>query len=163
MTKSEVLHFMKKIKSYYQNFAIEDYILDEWYDRLKPYSIEDVYKKLDEHLNGNYQNEIPKLHFITKFLKTPAEKSEEKIVIRCAFCGKSIELEKHERHLTRHNSITYIKRNERRIGKVFDETKMYELTEVEFDRLYKKILEALYVVSKDEKEKEILEKIIFVR
>lgn len=164
MTKTEVLHFMKKIKSYYQNFAIEDYILDEWYDRLKPYSIEDVYKKLDEHLKGEYKNEIPKLHFITRYLKTPTEKvAAERILIKCAYCGEVIELEKHDRHLARHNSIAYIKRNEGRIGKDFNEEKMYNLTEVEFDRLYKRFLESLYVVSIDGKEKDILEKIICVR
>lgn len=164
MTKTEVLHFMKKIKSYYQNFAIEDYILDEWYDRLKPYNIEDVYKKLDEHLTGKYQNDIPKLHFITRYLKTPKEKyQEQNIIVRCSVCNELVELQRHDRHLARHNSIFYIKKNEHRIGKTFDETKMQDLTEVEFDRLYKKFLEELYVVSTNEPEKERIEKVIFVR
>ena len=36
MNKIETFHFMEKIKAYYQNFIIEDYVVNEWADKLKP-------------------------------------------------------------------------------------------------------------------------------
>ena len=50
MTKVEVIHFMEKIKAYYSNFSMKDYVVNEWYDKLKQYDVDDVYQKLDEHL-----------------------------------------------------------------------------------------------------------------
>lgn len=162
MTKSETIHFLQKIKAYYQNFIIEDYVVNEWADRLKPYSVDDVYRKFDEHLKGEKKNEIPKIHFITKFLKTPEQKvSSEKINIRCSVCGDIVELAEHDKHLARHNSIIYIKQNENRIGKTFNESKLFEASDTEFDRFYQKFLQELYVISKNQEEKDRLEQIIF--
>lgn len=163
MTKSEVVHFMNKIKSYYQNFSTEDYVVDEWYDRLKRYNIDDVYRKFDDHLNGKYRNDIPKLHFITRYLQTPEQKKENKnIQIKCNVCGQVVPLEKHDRHVARHNSIAYIKRNEKKVGQVFDKARMYELTEIEFDRFYNQFLDVLYPKTIGE-ERERLEKIKFTK
>lgn len=162
MTRSETIHFLQKIKSYYQNFIIEDYVVNEWADRLKPYSADDVYRKFDEHLNGERKNEIPKIHFITRFLKTPEQKKASgKINIRCSVCGSIVDLSEHGKHLARHNSIAYIKQNEKRIGKVLNEDKLFEANDAEFDRLYQKFLEEIYVISKSQSEKERIEKIIF--
>ena len=35
MTKDELRGFMKKIKANYQEFSIEEYVVNEWYNRLK--------------------------------------------------------------------------------------------------------------------------------
>ena len=92
MTKKEVEKFLLKIKSYYQNFSIENYIVDEWYLSLKKYDAIDVYRKLDLHLNGEYADRLPQLHFITKYLKTSADKQKvEKRFCNCRVCGKLYE------------------------------------------------------------------------
>ena len=164
MTKPEVLNFMKKIKSYYQNFVIEDYVLDEWFNKLKQFNTNDVYKRLDVHLNGEFQKMPPQLHFITKYLKTPSQKAkEEKILIRCGVCNSILELEKNDAHLSRHNSIRYIKCKEHHFQKRFDEKKLFELSDEDFEKFYDKFLEMLYTLAIDYDEKERLEKIIFVR
>lgn len=162
MTRKEVISFMEKIKAYYQTFSMENYVINEWYDKLKDYDSGDVLNKLSEHLNGDYKNEVPKLHFITKYLKTPQEKArDEELKIRCMYCNEIIPFEENDKHLARHNSIIYIKSQEARIGKSLNEEKMMLASEEEFERLYKKFLEELYVVSQDQAEKERLEKIIF--
>lgn len=148
MNKIETFHFMEKIKAYYQNFSIEKYVLNEWADKLKPYDINDVYRKLDEHLNGEYKNEIPKLHFITKYLKTPTEKQKTRFFqVLCPNCGGRVNLNDYTSHISRHNSIFYIKKNESRIGKRFDEDKLFKLSDEEFSKLYDCFLEKLYDVS----------------
>ena len=58
------------------------------------YSKEDVLKKFDEHLNGEYALEPPKLHFITKYLNTEEAKQRygEDYIVRCDLCGKQVYL-----------------------------------------------------------------------
>ena len=74
MTKAETISFIKKIKAYYPVFKLEEEGVDEWASRLKPYSKDDILRKFEEHLKGEYALEPPKLHFLTKFLKTEEEK-----------------------------------------------------------------------------------------
>lgn len=162
MTKQEVIHFMEKIKAHYQSFSMESYVINEWYDKLKHYEINDVYKKLDDHLKGEYQNEIPKLHYITKYLQTPTEKKDSEIIkVRCERCGKTILLQEHDLHLARHNSVDYIKKNESNINRSFDKEKLLNATQVEFDRLYDKFIEELYEYTRDLDEKKRLKNIIY--
>ena len=74
MEKKQVIEFMDRIKSHYQEFIIDDFKIKEWYDELKDYSYEDVNKKLDEHLRSEqYGNFIPKVYFLTKFLTKEKE------------------------------------------------------------------------------------------
>ena len=100
MTKAEVNSFIKKIKAYYPYFSIDNEdMLDEWATRLKPYDKEDVYRKLEEHLQGDRAEDIPKLHFITRYLKTIEEKEKAKddYLIRCNLCGKEMYLSHYDK------------------------------------------------------------------
>lgn len=104
MTKQETITFIKKIKAYYPIFKLEEDAIDEWANRLKPYDYEDVLLKLEEHLSGEKSEEPPKLHFITRYLKTKEEKEKYKgdYLIRCNLCGR-------EMYLTEYNSTHYDK------------------------------------------------------
>ena len=105
MTKAEVNSFIKKIKAYYPYFSIDnEEMLDEWATRLKPYDKEDVYRKLEEHLNGERADDIPKLHFITRYLMTIEEKEryKEDYLIRCNLCGRVM-------YLTEYDNVHYEK------------------------------------------------------
>lgn len=166
MTKKEVSDFMEVIKAYYQNFSLEDYVVKEWYSKLKEFDYEDALEKLDEHLNGEYKNEIPKLHFLTKYLKTAEEKAKgQNMKVRCPYCDKVIEYDNDilDNHLARHSSVDYIKRKEYRIGKCLSEEKLVSASQEDFDRIYNKFLEELYVVSDNVLEKKMLERIIFTK
>lgn len=94
MTKAETIKFMKKIKSYYPNFSIEDYVIEEWVERLKDYELKDLLEKFEQHLNGEYALEPPKLHFLIKYLKTKEEKEKTShdYLIRCILCGEEMYL-----------------------------------------------------------------------
>lgn len=94
MKKSETISFIKKIKAYYPIFKLEEEAIDEWANRLKPYSNDDVLRKFEEHLKGEYALEPPKLHFITKFLRTEEEKerASHDYLIRCNLCGQEMYL-----------------------------------------------------------------------
>lgn len=99
MTTTDVQNFIKKIKVYYPYFSVDSAeALDEWNEKLKPYDADDVYRKLEEHLNGDRADEIPKLHFITKYLKTSEEKerAQNDYLVRCNLCGREMYLEEYD-------------------------------------------------------------------
>lgn len=100
MTKTEVLRFLNRIKAYYYNFSLEDIVKDEWVDKLKPYGKEDVEAKFEEHLKGEYALEPPKLHFLTRYLKTEEEKARtsDDYLIRCNLCGNEMYLSEYEKN-----------------------------------------------------------------
>lgn len=164
MNKLETLHFMKKIKAYYQNFSIEEYIVDEWADKLKKYDINDVYQKLDQHLNGEYKNEIPKLHFITKYLKSADEKKDiNDIYFKCARCNKNIALADHSNHVARHNAIDYIQSRCYLINREYNYEELLNIPQNEFDNLYDLFIEQIYEKVPDENEKQRLKNIILLK
>lgn len=162
MNKAELKGFMQKIKANYQEFSIEKYVVDEWYNKLKDFDLEDVNKKLEKHLHGEYRRMIPRLSFIVDGLKTPAQKETEQIIrVKCGYCGSALELKDLDRHIARHNSIEYIKSREHYLGQENDANELMNLTEVYFQRFYKQFLESLYCVIEDGDEKDRIEKLIF--
>lgn len=164
MTREEILDFMTKVKAHYQEFSTEDYVVKEWYEKLKPYDIEDVEKKFEQHLNSEYRKTIPRLFAIADGLKTPEQKQKSKTIrVRCQYCNKIFELEQYDSHIARHNSIFYIKSKEHYLGQNYNEEKMLNAYQVHFDRFYDKFLEDLYCKLEDGEEKERIEKIIFAR
>lgn len=164
MNKVELKGFMQKIKANYQEFSIEEYVINEWYRKLKDFDIEDVEKKLEQHLNGEYRKMIPRLSFIASGLKTPAQKiASQEIIIRCHVCGEKINLKQLDRHLSRHNSVAYIKSREHYLGQDNDADDLMNLTEVYFQKFYKNFLENLYCVIEEGDEKDRIEKLIFDR
>lgn len=142
MQKLEVINFMKKIKAYYQTFSMEDFVIKEWQDRLKPYDIEDVYVKLDQHLKGDQKDQIPKLHYITKFLKTPEEKKRAKCndyLIRCNLCGQEMRLSEYDnKHFDKCNSINYLLRIMKNKGIKVEYEDLEQLDDIKFQKVYEK-------------------------
>lgn len=100
MTKQEIKDFIKKISVYYPYFKIDsEEAMNEWESKLKDYDNEDVLRKLEEHLAGERADEPPKLHFITKYLKTKEEKEKmgNDYIIRCNLCGREMYLSEYDR------------------------------------------------------------------
>ena len=162
MNKTELKGFMEKIKANYQEFSIEGYVVNEWYKKLKKFDVDDVEKKLEQHLNGEYRRMIPRLNFIVSGLKTPEQKiASQNIIIRCHVCGKKIDLKNFDRHLSRHNSVAYIKSREHYLNQKSDVDELMNMTEVYFQKFYKLFLENLYCVIEECDEKTRIEKLIF--
>lgn len=153
MTKTETISFMQKIKSYYQEFIIEDYVINEWYEKLKPFDLDDVLARLDKHLNGEYQKKLPRLNYFVNGLKTPEEKAKTSVVkIRCSHCNKVIGLDELDGHTARHNSIAYIKSREKLLNKSFNEQKLLDAEEGKFEKFYYDFIVELYCVLPDSSE-----------
>lgn len=153
MTKQEVVTFLERIKANYQSFPQEGYVLNEWYERLKDYDKEDVYKKFEEHLNGELSSQIPKIHFITKFLKKSADKGKEQgYKVICSYCKKALPLSEYQKHMERHNSIEYMKLHSK-MFKTFNEEKLLKMPEEDFKKIYDQWIEKLCEVLMNKEDK----------
>lgn len=110
MTYSDTKEVLRRIKSNYQSFVNDDYVLKEWYKELKDYDIEDVMNKLEEHMrSADYGSTIPKLYFLTKYLKKSNEKGlTEKYNICCKFCNRYVPQDIFNKHYERCLDIDFI-------------------------------------------------------
>lgn len=162
MTRPEVLELMHRIKANYQEFALEDYVINEWYEKLNPFDLEDVLKRLDKHLEGEYQKKLPRLNYFVNGLKTPEQKSKaNSFKIRCRECEKVVPLDDLDSHTARHNSIVYIKNREHCLDKTFNEEKLLNASDGDFEEFYYKFIVELYCVLPNElEEKQRLETIL---
>lgn len=144
MTKQEVVTFLERIKANYQSFLQTPYVLEEWYDRLKDYDKEDVYKKFEDHLNGELSSQIPKAHFITRYLTKSSDKGKENNYrVICGNCKKVLLLSEYQKHMERHNSIEYMKIHSDMFS-VFNEEKLLKIPEEDFKKIYDPWIEKLY-------------------
>ena len=144
MTKQEVITFLERIKANYQSFLQTPYVLEEWYDRLKDYDKEDVYKKFEDHLNGELSSQIPKAHFITRYLTKSSDKGKENNYrVICGNCKKVLQLSEYQKHMERHNSIEYMKIHSDMFS-VFNEEKLLKMPEEDFKKIYDPWIEKLY-------------------
>lgn len=153
MTKAETINFMERIKSHYQEFIVDDFKIKEWHSKLKDYDLEDVNKKLDEHLNSEvYGDNIPKLYYLTKFLKT----TEEKKIVRhytlvCPQCRKELREIDFEPHYRRCGAaLTIVKDFRKYLGRELSKSKIMELSDEKFEKLYMEYVDRMLECDKVE-------------
>lgn len=164
MTRDETKSFMKRIKQHYQEFTIDNYKLEEWHRELKKYDFEDVNKKFEEHLqNETYGRDIPKIYFLTKYIKTIEEKEKAKQTIaktRCFLCGKEMMNSEFDKHFDRCSSVDYFIRKYKQIyGEELEREKLMKMSDEAFDRNYEKLLNQVMKTSTDENE---IKRIIYI-
>lgn len=160
MEKKQVIKFMQRIKSHYQEFIVDDFKIDEWYKELKDYTEEDVNKKLDQHLNSEqYGSMIPRVNFLTKYLTKEKDKGKQLIGSKqCHICMKFINLEEFEKHFDRCSSVDYLnRRNIQYFNKPIDKEKYMTMEQKEFDEKYNKMCYYIFEHTQDVREKYCLE------
>lgn len=110
MERKDTMNFMQRIKSYYQEFAIDDFKIEEWHNQLKDYDTEDVNKRLDKHLKSElYGDNPPKLNYILAgIIKTEEKDKVRRYNIQCANCGKILDYFNYDEHIRRCNAIDYV-------------------------------------------------------
>lgn len=164
MTRPEVTKFLEKIKAHYQSFFIEaDYVVDEWLSSLKDYDKEDVYRKFEEHLKGDFNSQIPKMHFLTRYLTKSSDKGKENNYrVICSYCKKVLPLSEYQKHMERHNSIEYMKLHSKMFT-ILNEEKLLKMPEVLFKEKYDEFIEKLCEVLMNKEEKTQSEKEEFQR
>lgn len=161
MEKKQVINFMQRIKSHYQEFIIDDYKIEEWYNELKDYSMEDVMNKLEQHLRSEeYGSQIPKVYFLTKYLTKEKDKGKSiKGKIECIICHNFIDITDWDKHFDRCSSVDYLNRkNIQYFNKSIDKEKYMNMDLREFNEKYNKMSYYVFEKTKDIEEKHNLEK-----
>ena len=156
MELKEVSMLLKRIKSHYQEFIVDDFKVNEWYKELKDYSIDDVMEKLEQHFRSEqYGNQIPKVYFLTKYLTKEQDKNKQlKGSQQCHICHKFINLEEFENHFDRCSSVDYLnRRNIQYFDKPIDKEKYMNMDQRDFEEKYNKMCYYIYENTKDQREK----------
>lgn len=161
MESTDTKRFLKKIKAYYSNFNIDDFdVVNEWIEVLKPYSEEDVLKEFQKHLNSEYGNSIPKLHFLTKYLLTENQKQKRENTYeyyRCNICGASVHKQDFKEHMERCDSVEYLDGLAQKIkGTGLDKNVLRQMSKDKFLTFYWKCCNSAYERMEDGLEKKVL-------
>lgn len=137
MTRIETKDMLLRIQVYYQEFKVDDRVLDEWYKQLQAYDLNDVSEKLEIHLKSeNYGNFPPKVFNLIRGLKTidEKEKTPQDYEVRCDLCGKWTWLSKYQEH---HDKCLAIKSLQRVLKEdngedvSYEEIAQYDLSTIE--------------------------------
>lgn len=166
MELKDVKMVLKRIQVNYPNFVLDGYVQSEWYRELKDYCLEDVMQKLEQHFRSEqYGNSIPKVYFLTKYLKKANEKKEidkEKILTICPLCGETISLAEFDKHHDRCCSIDYLNRKSIKLyNKEINKEKYKNMSEEEFYNIYDKFIKIVYESAENIKEKNAIKKYIY--
>ena len=162
MTIEDTKEFMKRIKQHYQEFSVDNYKIDEWYRELKNYDLEDLDRKLEDHLKSEqWGQSIPKLYFLTKYLMTSEEKKSTKtFLVSCPNCQKVINYNNWDKHIERCNSVEYLnKQSIRFFGKEIDRDKYMTMSDENFEEKYLMTLDLIKEKGNDEVEKKRIKNI----
>ena len=111
MNKAETKKLTNLIKGYYNaQFFIDDYVLEAWYEQLKPYELEDAIEHIKEYLKQN-PDTPPKPHTFTRGLLTPEEKRKYRnsdYTVACQLCGRWMPLQEYDSHYDKCLDIEYL-------------------------------------------------------
>jgi hypothetical protein len=144
----------------YTSEELKTKFLNDFEKKYSKYDYSEVNTKLDQHLRSEqYGQNIPKLYFLTKNLITLEEKENhsEHIVI-CPICRQRMRFEGYSKHFERCSSIEYLEIQAKKYDlKNFDKSGLRKMTQVEFDRIYDKVLEFVYRNSEDAEERKRIE------
>jgi len=86
MNKEQVTKLLLKIKANYQMFSIEDYVIEEWCNRLSKYNYEDITKKLEDYIE--YHKEPPLINDLTEGLLKIGDEFKLDGYVFCSRCGR---------------------------------------------------------------------------
>lgn len=142
MKLNEVKNLIERIDMHYDtNHSKDDDYVKEWYKELKKYDSEDVNRRLEEHLKGEYGNTPPKLYFLIKNLKTPEQKIKMgSIYTNCTLCGCKLNILDFDIHYDRCSKVQFIKDNVKKyLDQEINEDEYYQMSEEDIIKRWNKI------------------------
>lgn len=102
MSEEEVYEILDRVKVNYQHLAMPDELFDEWYNQLKYYAKDEVYKNLDNYFKSDRKRRnIPLVYDLIDGLLTIEQqktKSKDNFKIDCQLCHRFMTLEEYNNH-----------------------------------------------------------------
>lgn len=159
MSEKEIKEFMQRVKSYYQEFATDDYKFNEWKSVLKNYDNNDVHKSFEKHISSEqWGRNIPQLSFLVKYLVKVEDKNKCKdYYIYCPICKELMINNKFDKHYERCSSVLYLNSQSIKFfNKEIDREKYMNMDRVDFDEKYDKMIKLVFSKTTDEMQKNII-------
>lgn len=159
MSDKEIKEFMQRIKSYYQEFALDDYKFGEWKSVLKNYDNNDVHKSFEKHIGSEqWGRNIPQLSFLVKYLVKIEDKNKCKdYYMYCPICKEVMLNTKFDNHYERCSSVLYLNSQSIKFfNKHIDKEKYMNMEEKEFNDKYDLMIKKVYNSTNDELKKNII-------
>lgn len=137
MTKTEFDTLLKKIRDIYPDFKVDEV---EWWEHLKEYSYQDVYKNVLHHSGTN----APLYADLKKGLKKEEKKKDW--LLKCPVCDKWLKYdgnwEEYDKHWRRCQKIDFINNQSKELrGEEIDIERYRNMSDEELDRRYRKIMD----------------------
>lgn len=113
MNNQQIKELLEKIDIHYNTeYSKNKNLIKEWTKELRKYDSEDINRRLEEHLKGEFSNSSPKLYYLTKGLFTPEQKIQmTNIFTNCNICGKEVNVKNYDEHYEKCSHIDFIKIN----------------------------------------------------
>ena len=122
MNKVEVQKLTNKIKGYYNSsFFIDEFVIDAWYETMKPYDLEDAIEHIQVYLK-EFPDDPPKPQTFKRGLYTHEEKvrlRESKFTVECNLCHRFMPLSEYDSHYDKCLDIEYLVSVAKQKGEVF--------------------------------------------
>lgn len=163
MTLEQTKQLITKIKNHYQTFSINESKVKEWYKYLKKYDYREVLQELEVHLYSQKSDSFPTIYDLTSKLMSDDDKKKnlmEELIFKCPLCGFEDKMLNYDNHISRHNSINYIKSKEKYINRIVNEEKLFEMSQDEFNKFYNIFLKELLLKTPDIIEQDRIKKIL---
>lgn len=141
MNKIEVKKLTNLIKGYYNNqFFVDDYVLEAWYETMKPYELDDAIDHIQTYIK-DYPDTPPKPHTFKNGLYTPEEKERMKntnYTIACNLCHRWMTMSDYEAHYDRCLDIQYLLSVAKQKGEKYTREDLENCKPIVIDKLLEK-------------------------
>lgn len=159
MEKKDTINFMQRVRSYYPEFTIDDFKINEWHSQLKDYDTQDVNNRLDKHLKSEtYGDYPPKLNYIIMGLTKAKEKGIVKeYYVACNNCGEGVNYSQYDEHYRKCSAVDYVIREMKNyLGKEVTREQLLKIDDNVFWNKYDALLELIKNKLQDNDDKKKL-------
>lgn len=122
MNKTEAKKLTDKIKGYYNSqFFVDDYVLEAWYETMKPYDLDDAIEHIQTYVK-EFPDIPPKPHTFKRGLYTHEEKMRIKnsdFTVQCNLCGRWMSIDDYDSHYDKCLDIQYLESIAKQKGEAF--------------------------------------------
>ena len=138
MRKKELINFMSRIKAHYQDFDVNDFKIDEWFEQLKEYDIEDLNNKLDSHVKGEYGDIPPRINYLVSgLIKSVNKGATPSYIVECPMCHCDVSIQRLDNHYARCSAINYLSNKcEKFYHAKINKQALYVMDDDKFEKVY---------------------------
>lgn len=167
MSKDQCIEILRLLSLSLPNFNYRDNeVINLWHNIFKDYDYKDVRSKVNECLEEDrFQFNAPTPQFIVRNLQRLEEKKKlNSYKVYCQNCGRLFDsYEEEEKHFDRCMSVDYVITNTKKwFNKELDKKELFNMNDDDFKIRYMKLLAYIYKNTDNEKEKDIIGKILNV-